>query len=127
MALRPMTEAVFFVLLAMHDEPRHGYGVKQQAAELSGQRVILRVGTLYRVIDRLNIEGLVKHDHYELRQNRLRRYYRLTPKGRQALEAEVERIVANVRVAKEHLMGSAFPTGPSGVPEPREQAPHRGS
>ncbi|MEC4018642.1 PadR family transcriptional regulator [Streptomyces sp. H27-D2] len=105
MASRPLTEAGFFVLLALLDEPRHGYGIKQEAAELSGQRLDLRVGTLYGVLDRLSAEGLVDHDRDEVHQGRLRRYYRLTRDGEQALEAESARMAANVRAAEQRLTG----------------------
>ncbi|MBL1097692.1 PadR family transcriptional regulator [Streptomyces coffeae] len=116
MALKPLTEPVFFVLLALHDAPRHGYGIKQEAAELSDGRVDLRVGTLYGVLDRLTADGLVEHDHDEVHRGRLRRYYRLTSDGRRALEAENARMAANVRAAERRLTGSPpieAPTAPT--------------
>lgn len=103
MVSRPISEAVFFVLLSLLDEPRHGYGIKQATAELSEQRVDLRVGTLYGVLDRLSGDGLVEHDHDEVQQGRLRRYYRLTESGKQALRAESARMSANVRAAEPRL------------------------
>ncbi|MEU6084691.1 PadR family transcriptional regulator [Streptomyces sp. NPDC047108] len=118
MASKPLTEPVFFVLLALHDAPRHGYGIKQEAAELSDGRVDLRVGTLYGVLDRLTAEALVEHDHDEVHQGRLRRYYRLTSDGRRALAVENARMAANVRAAEQRLTGSpatdtpATPTAP---------------
>ncbi|WP_432092759.1 PadR family transcriptional regulator [Streptomyces sp. bgisy100] len=119
MASRPLTEAGFFVLLALLDGPRHGYGIKQEAAELSDGRVEMRVGTLYGVLDRLTGEELVEHDHDEVHQGRLRRYYRLTESGTEALEAEKARMAANVRAAEERLTGHRPPKAPSPRPSGR--------
>jgi len=98
-----MTEPAFFVLTALVDAPRHGYGIVGEVAELSGGRVRLRVGTLYGVLDRLVSEGLVELDREEIQQGRLRRYYRLTDAGRRTLAEEAERQAANARAASERL------------------------
>jgi DNA-binding PadR family transcriptional regulator len=98
-----LTEQAFFVLTALVDEPRHGYGVLREVAELSGGRVTLPVGTLYGVLDRLVGDGLVELDREEVASGRLRRYYRLTDTGRTRLATEVERQAANARVASARL------------------------
>ncbi len=98
-----MTEPAFFVLTALVDGPRHGWGIVGEVAELSQGRVRLKVGTLYGVLDRLVTDGLVELDREEVRQGRLRRYYRLTESGRWSLAAEAERQAANARIASERL------------------------
>jgi PadR family transcriptional regulator PadR len=98
-----MTEPAFFILTALVDAPRHGYGIVGEVAELSGGRVRLKVGTLYGVLDRLVDQGLVEPDHEEVQQGRLRRYYRLTQSGLRALTAEAERQAANARAATRRL------------------------
>jgi PadR family transcriptional regulator, regulatory protein PadR len=98
-----MTEPAFFVLTALADMPRHGYGLVREVHELSEGRVRLRVGTLYGVLGRLVGEGLVEPDREEVAQGRLRRYYRLTEAGRGALAAEASRQAANARVASRRL------------------------
>ena len=103
MAGRGLTEQAFFVLTALVDEPRHGYGILGEVAALSARRVELKVGTLYGVLERLVREGLVEPDREEVHQGRLRRYYRLTERGRAALAAEARRQAANARVAAERL------------------------
>jgi PadR family transcriptional regulator, regulatory protein PadR len=103
MTTRAMTEPAFFILTALVDAPRHGYGIVGEVAELSGGRVQLKVGTLYGVLDRLVEQGLVEPDHEEVQQGRLRRYYRLTQPGRYALAAEAERQAANARAARQRL------------------------
>jgi PadR family transcriptional regulator, regulatory protein PadR len=98
-----MTEQAFFVLMALVDEPRHGYGIVGEVEELSEGRVQLRVGTLYGVLDRLVDEGLVAPDREEVHQGRLRRYHRITEPGRRALGREAERQAANARAAEARL------------------------
>jgi len=98
-----MTEPAFFILTALIDEPRHGYGVVGEVAKLSEGRVRLKVGTLYGVLDRLVGDGLVELDREEVRQGRLRRYYRLTDLGGQALAGEAHRQAANARAASARL------------------------
>jgi len=99
----PLTEPAFFALAALVGAPRHGYGILGEVAELSEGRVRLKVGTLYGVLDRLVQEGLVERDREELHQGRLRRYYRITSDGEEALNAEVARQLANARAASRRL------------------------
>jgi PadR family transcriptional regulator, regulatory protein PadR len=98
-----MTEPAFFILTALVEAPRHGYGLVAEVAKLSDGRVRLKVGTLYGVLDRLVGEGLVELDHDEVQRGRLRRYYRLTEAGGRALAAEAERQAANARAAAGRL------------------------
>jgi DNA-binding PadR family transcriptional regulator len=98
-----MTEPAFFILTALVDAPRHGYGIVGEVAELSDGRVRLKVGTLYGVLDRMVDQGLVELDHDEVQHGRLRRYYRLTQPGLHALSAEAERQAANARAAARRL------------------------
>lgn len=98
-----MTEPAFFILTALVDAPRHGYGIVGEVADLSGGRVDLRIGTLYGVLDRLVADGLVELDREEPHQGRLRRYYRLTERGRDALAEEAARQAANARLASRRL------------------------
>ncbi|HEU4424161.1 MAG TPA: PadR family transcriptional regulator [Pilimelia sp.] len=98
-----ITEPAFLVLTALAGEPRHGYGIVGEVAELSQARVRLKIGTLYGVLNRLVGEGLVELDREEVQQGRLRRYYRLTDAGGRALAAEATRQAANAQAATERL------------------------
>ncbi|WP_097258198.1 PadR family transcriptional regulator [Streptomyces sp. Ag109_G2-15] len=98
-----MTRAAFFVLTALADQPRHGYGILREVEELSDGEVQLRVGTLYGVLDRLTADGLIVLDREEVQQGRLRRYYRLTEDGVAALDAEAERMAAGAGAAKRRI------------------------
>ncbi|MCD9874643.1 PadR family transcriptional regulator [Streptomyces guryensis] len=111
-----MTQAAFFVLTALADQPRHGYGILREVEELSDGAVQLRVGTLYGVLDRLTADGLIVLDREEVHEGRLRRYYRLTPEGMQALGTEAERMAAGASAAKERI--AAGRRAPGAVAKP---------
>ena len=98
-----MTEPAFFVLTALVDRPRHGYGIVAEVSALSEGRVRLKVGTLYGVLDRLVGDGLVEPDHDEVQQGRLRRYYRLTESGSRSLADEAARQAADAKAAADRL------------------------
>ncbi len=98
-----MTGQAFFVLTALADGPRHGYGIVREVAELSQGRVKLKIGSLYGVLDRLAAEELIERDREEAHDGRLRRYYRLTSNGRRALAQEAELRAATARVVRVRL------------------------
>nr|WP_303708857.1 PadR family transcriptional regulator [Kutzneria buriramensis]WKX06410.1 PadR family transcriptional regulator [Kutzneria buriramensis] len=116
MSMKNMTQAAFFVLTALADQPRHGYGILREVEELSDGTVRLRVGTLYGVLDRLTADGLIVLDREEVQQGRLRRYYRLTDEGIQALTAEAERMAAGASAAKERIAEGRRAPGPAVLP-----------
>ena len=98
-----MTGQAFFVLTALADGPRHGYGIVREVEELSQGRVKLKIGSLYGVLDRLATEGLIEPDREEPHDGRLRRYYRLTRDGRRVLAEEAELRAATARVVRARL------------------------
>jgi DNA-binding PadR family transcriptional regulator len=98
-----MQEATFLILTALADGTQHGYGIISEVAKISGNRVRLRAGTLYTALDRLRADGLIDVDREEVVDNRLRRYYRLTPTGTTRLAAEAERLQANATAALTRL------------------------
>jgi DNA-binding PadR family transcriptional regulator len=94
-----MQEATFLILTALAGGNQHGYGIISEVTGISEGRVKLRAGTLYTALDRLKADGLVEVDREEIVDNRLRRYYRLTPEGGRCLAAEAARLQANARAA----------------------------
>jgi PadR family transcriptional regulator, regulatory protein PadR len=98
-----MREPTFWTLTALATEPRHGYGIIQEAARLSGGRIKLQPGTLYAALDRLTAEGLVEADRDELIDGRTRHYYRLTNDGAAALDAETQRLRNSAEAAATQL------------------------
>src|SRR5581483_7787276 len=99
MSGRAMQEATYLILTALAAGSQHGYGIIDDVTEISRGRVRLRAGTLYTALDRLRIDGLIAVDREEVVENRLRRYYRLTPEGEHRLAAEAARLHANATAA----------------------------
>jgi DNA-binding PadR family transcriptional regulator len=99
MAKRTMQEATFLILTALAAGSQHGYGIIADVAQISDGRVRLRAGTLYSALDRLRLDGLIRIDREEIVENRLRRYYRLTPEGSQQLATEAARVQSNAATA----------------------------
>src|SRR5215471_2795567 len=103
MTRRPMQEATFLILTALAAGSQHGYGIVADVAAISDGRVRLRAGTLYSALDRLRLDGLIEVDREEIVDNRLRRYYRLTPEGGRQLAAEAARFRSNAAAALARL------------------------
>ncbi|NMR19691.1 PadR family transcriptional regulator [Cellulomonas fimi] len=101
-----MTEQAYLVLLALAEEPRHGYGVVQAVRVLSDGAVNLGAGTLYGILDRLVVAGYAEASGEVVVDGRLRRYYRLTESGHEALAAETARLRALARRAQRVLGAS---------------------
>ena len=112
MANQVMREPTFLILTALAAGPQHGYGIMIDVARISSDRARLRAGTLYAALDRLRGDGLIDVDREEIVDGRLRRYYRLTTAGTEALAAEAARMRSNAAVAERRLRRLAmFVTG----------------
>lgn len=99
----PMTEAMYYVLLALLQGPLHGYALMSAIKETSVDRVIVGPGTLYGVLTRLQKDKLISLDEDDGR----RKTYRLTDKGRAALEQEHARLSSLVADGNRLLRGRA--------------------
>lgn len=96
--LSPLTEASFYVLLALI-EPKHGYGIIKSVEELTGGRIVLAAGTLYGVL-----QNFEKQDCIELESTSIKRrkkVYRITAPGRDLLQFEITRLQSMLDNAKE--------------------------
>jgi len=79
-------EPLVLSLLA-HGE-RYGYQIIQRIQDLSGGKIRWTAGTLYPLLHRLEIRGLVTAVWRMSDAGRERKYYCLTPKGQKALDAQ---------------------------------------
>lgn len=102
-ALLPLPTATFHILLALAKEDRHGYAVIQDVEQRTGGEIRLSAGTLYRSIQRMLEQGLLRETRDrpapELDDER-RRYYRITPFGQAVARAEAHRMAELVRMAR---------------------------
>lgn len=100
--------AVFHILLALAEGDSHGYAIMQTVREQSGGRVPLQTGSFYRHLSTLMANGLVAEapTPKDVEDPRRGTHYRLTPRGRQALELEREHL-AGVMAALNQLKPSS--------------------
>jgi DNA-binding PadR family transcriptional regulator len=99
-----MTPAFFFLMLAVAEEPRHGHAIAREVEERSDGSVRLGPGSLYWSLGRLADVGLITEvDPPSDETDARRRYYGLTPSGREVLAREaatLERIVEYARLRR---------------------------
>ena len=99
----PLTPPVFHILLALADEERHGYGIMQDVARQTNDKLQMGPGTLYGCLKRMLAAGLVEEADErpdpELDDER-RRYYRMTTLGERAVREEAQRLAAALNAAK---------------------------
>jgi PadR family transcriptional regulator PadR len=69
----------------------YGYQILQRVRRVSGGKMTWSSAMLYPVLRRLEKEGLVRSTWRVSDENRMRRYYALTARGRKELAAEKER------------------------------------
>jgi len=106
----PLGDLAFSVLVALTDEQLHGYALIKRLRGLEG-RASLRTGTVYAALARLQDEGwVVEVDAPPDDEDPRRRYYRVSPAGREAARAEAARLASLVGFARR----KALLTEPSG-------------
>jgi len=99
----PLTEPVLLILLSLAGQPQHGYSILKDVDRMSSGRVVLSTGTLYGALRRLLDDEWIERFEEE-ESPRGRQAYRLTPRGRRNLQAEIDRMkhitrLASLRVA----------------------------
>jgi DNA-binding PadR family transcriptional regulator len=96
----PLTPALFYVLVALADEDKHGYAIIKDVEALTAGRVRLSSGTLYGIVKRLLDDGLVVEARRKAGDDERRRRYRLTPFGRDVALAETARLERAAALAR---------------------------
>ncbi|UWG96636.1 PadR family transcriptional regulator [Dehalobacter sp. DCM] len=86
----PLTEALFYILLAVRT-PNHGYGIIQDINEMTGGRVALGPGTLYGAINSMLTKGWIRL-YSEDKESRKKKEYLLTSRGMEVFQNEVQRL-----------------------------------
>ena len=91
----PLKTQWFHIMLSLAGEEQHGYGIMQEVLQRTSGKVRLWPATLYGSIKRLIEAGLIEESSNRPApefDDARRRYYRLTPLGRDVLNAECERL-----------------------------------
>lgn len=74
------------VLKLLENKEKYGYQIISQLKEKSNERFILKEGTLYPILYRLEEDGYVESKWSEAEGKKLaRKYYKITPEGKKAL------------------------------------------
>ncbi len=99
--LLPLNPRDFILLLILAEGPAHGYGVVQEAAQRFGNAAKLDPANLYRSVLRLMRDDVVR-DAVDppADGSEQRRYFELTPFGREVLAAEAARLAALTDAAR---------------------------
>ncbi|HTE45838.1 MAG TPA: PadR family transcriptional regulator [Gemmatimonadaceae bacterium] len=104
---QPLRPIEFEILLTLADGERHGYAIIQEVEARSDGEMRLETGTLYRALRRLVADGYAKpaarrspSDASDAHDDERRRYYAITPAGRQVAAAEAARLARLVAAAR---------------------------
>jgi DNA-binding PadR family transcriptional regulator len=96
-----LTRLTFEILLALADGDRHGYGIIKEIEHRSGSTGLPSTGAMYLALQRMEGDGLIAEaSEKPAGADGRRRYYRITPRGREAAEAESRQLAELVAAAK---------------------------
>lgn len=100
-----LTESTYYILLALADQPRHGYAILKEVESLSSGRIAMSTGTLYGAIKRLLEASWIRRAADPDAENavRDRQAYQLTPEGRRIAALEADRLSELARLSRSRL------------------------
>jgi len=103
----PLKHDALLIMLAVANEPQHGYGIIRDVEARSDGEIVLQTGALYRWIKRLLADDLIAETEPAQAEStdERRRYYVLTALGHAVMNAEVERMAKLVRAARLTVAG----------------------
>jgi DNA-binding PadR family transcriptional regulator len=99
----PLSHVSYQILLSLADHDMHGYGIIKEVSERTGGAIELETGTLYAAIKRMRDDEMlaVAARKPAPGEDARRRYYKLTPFGKDLLRAETLRLASLVAVAQQ--------------------------
>ena len=100
----PLTVPVFQILVSLADRDLHGYAIIQDVAARTAGEIRLTASTLYAAIRRMLDAGMIKEVDEPRRapasDDERRRYYRMTPYGREVAQLEAARLERAAAMAR---------------------------
>lgn len=102
----PLTEAFYYILLALYIAPAHGYAIMQQTAQISNKRVLLGAGTLYTALNTLLHKGLISLLEAAPETDTRRKVYSITDIGREVMLQELYRLEELVKNGKDVMIAN---------------------
>ena len=76
------------VLKTLALEPRHGVGVADRIQQISGNTFVVKPGSLFPALHRLEESGFIAGEWRETPEGRRAKYYRITAAGQRQLATE---------------------------------------
>jgi PadR family transcriptional regulator, regulatory protein PadR len=76
------------VLKTLELEPRHGVGVADRIQQISGGTFVVKPGSLFPALHRLEQDGAIKGEWSQTPEGRRAKYYRITAAGQRQLSTE---------------------------------------
>lgn len=98
----PLTEAVFYILLALR-KPNHGYGIIQEVEQMTDGRVTIGAGTLYGAMQTLEKKNWIRIYSVDT-ESRKKKEYVITEQGRAVFareEARLQELLNNAKKMRE--------------------------
>ena len=89
--LKGTLQTIVLKVLKAHGR-MYGYEITQRGKELSDERILLTEGALYPALHKLEAEGMLKTET-ETIGKRVRKYYSLTPQGRNLVKERVSEFI----------------------------------
>jgi DNA-binding PadR family transcriptional regulator len=98
---KPLTGTFFYVLLALADQDRYGLDIVEEVSRRTAGEIRLGPGTLYNAVKKMLDAGLIKETNLAgPDDDPRRRYYGITARGEQTLQAEAARLERLVSAAR---------------------------
>jgi PadR family transcriptional regulator, regulatory protein PadR len=105
--IRGTLKTIILKLLAQNKR-MYGYEITQCVSELSKQEIKLTYGALYPVLYKLEAEGFLVTTS-EVIDNRVRKYYSLTPEGKKIAKEKITELQQFTRILAGILSDAAKP------------------
>ena len=102
--INPLSESTYLILLALYQEPLHGYGIIKEIENESEGNYIIAPGTLYGVLKSLQKQGLIKTIAVE-KEHRKKKTYCITDQGKDVLYTEYERYIRMINLSQKIIQG----------------------
>ena len=86
----PLSEPTYLILLALSQEPMHGYGIIKTIFDVSDEHYEIAPGTLYGVLKNLEKQKYIEVVGVDL-DSRKKKIYAITETGQATLQQEQQR------------------------------------
>lgn len=86
----------------------YGYEITQQVKEISGGKILLKEGSLYPALHKLEADGLVQAEDVFVGK-RVRRYYQLTQTGVGQVQVQVSELTTFIETIQQLIMPLPLP------------------